>query len=216
MSKLINRENKDKLGFKNLLSRKHKRGLTRRDFIKSTVAAGTAASWMSSVSTTNPAFAAASGSVDKIYLGICPYCSVGCTHKIGVSGTNWNTGTVVDIWGDEDNPISKGGLCSKGAAAYFYHTSPNRETIPQIRVGDNNWENTTWAALLSTTGVNTAVSGNVPSVVQALSGAVHLNPDGPNSIAFLGSSHMTNEECYLYRKFVTLIGTANIEHQARI
>ena len=37
-----------------------------------------------------------------------------------------------------------------------------------------------------------------------------------DSIAFLGGAQNTNEECYLLQKVARLLGTAYVEHQARL
>ena len=37
-----------------------------------------------------------------------------------------------------------------------------------------------------------------------------------DAIASVGSAAMDNEECYIYRKFLTALGLVYIEHQARI
>ena len=39
---------------------------------------------------------------------------------------------------------------------------------------------------------------------------------GPDSVMFLGSAKVSNEQGYYIRKFVSMFGTNNIDHQARI
>ncbi|MBI5827985.1 MAG: hypothetical protein HZB20_00215 [Chloroflexi bacterium] len=43
---------------------------------------------------------------------ICPYCAVGCGQLVAVEN-----GRAVGIEGDPEHPISRGSLCSKGAAS---------------------------------------------------------------------------------------------------
>jgi predicted molibdopterin-dependent oxidoreductase YjgC len=48
-------------------------------------------------------------------------------------------------------------------------------------------------------------------------GAVNpANGFNSKSVAFLGSSHMNNEQNYTYRKMIAQFGSSNTEHQARI
>ncbi len=39
---------------------------------------------------------------------------------------------------------------------------------------------------------------------------------GPDSVQFLGSAKVSNEQAYYIRKFAAMFGTNNIDHQARI
>src|SRR3982750_3051659 len=49
---------------------------------------------------------------DSMARSVCPYCAVGCGQRVFVKD-----GKVVQIEGDPDSPISKGGLCPKGSAS---------------------------------------------------------------------------------------------------
>src|SRR5438477_13068164 len=60
---------------------------------------------------------------DKVVQSICPYCAVGCGQKVYVKDEK-----VVQIDGDPDSPISRGRLCSKGAAPENLAHSPTRQT----------------------------------------------------------------------------------------
>ena len=39
---------------------------------------------------------------------------------------------------------------------------------------------------------------------------------GADSVQFFGSAKVNNEQCYYIRKFATMFGTNNIDHQARL
>ena len=39
---------------------------------------------------------------------------------------------------------------------------------------------------------------------------------GPDSTYWVGSSKQSNEQAYMYRKFVSFFGTNNMDHQARV
>ncbi len=203
--------------------------ISRRDFLKITgagTAGGTLLNW--SLVGPNPALGA---TVSRTIKNICPYCSISCGIKCDVDDAG---PTVVDIYGDEDNVISRGRLCSKGSALLQLQNSNQRQLEPKVKYNGTWYKHSGggaagWADVLKT-GVgaaaqfslanwedeNTATPGpavSIDSVPRAM-GLARLND--PDSVAFWGSSHMTNEECYLYRKLITVFGTHNIEHQARI
>ncbi len=174
--------------------------LTRRQFLKATAAgaaAGPLAEWV-----VKPAPAGAAGP------GIpttCPYCSLGC----GMLGYKDQSGNIIDITGDPVHPYNEGAQCSKGAANWALMNSPARVLDgPKKRTGNGSWQDITWQQAIT-------------EIAQKLAQIKSTNPGvsgyaGADQVAFLGSSHMTNEECYLYRKLIALFGTNNIEHQARI
>ncbi len=221
-----------------------KRGITRRDFIKWSAAAGAAAK---AVDWTKVGPSLAAPTVANTYRNICPYCSVSCGVKVDVDNATHANGTIVDIYGDETNVLNQGSLCSKGSALYQLVNSPARVTEPRVKIGDGvdgtwyrhsggaeaGWLDifglTTWAdntytsntlnlANWETIGASgipdgTPGSGTYKTLPQSMA---DTRATDPNKAGFWGSSHLTNEECYLYRKLLTLYGTHNIEHQARI
>lgn len=202
-------------------------GLTRRDFLKATAATAAAGGFTSAldwgVVGPNPALAAEVGNnYDSITT--CPYCSVGCNMKVG-TGVGSASGSVVDIIGDPECVINKGALCSKGAAAIqlvnnsrrvgvadSIHTA-SRNYGPMKRTGDNAWEAVTWDSAM------TQIATAMMSARQASGEWVDASgrvTNTANGVAFLGCSHATNEENWLYRKLIANFGTNNTEHQARI
>lgn len=213
---------------------KNQSGLTRRDFLKASAATAAAGGFASALDWTlvgpNPALAAQVGNnYDKITT--CPYCSVGCNMRVG-TGVGSASGNVVDIIGDPDCPLNNGSLCSKGAAAIQLVNNSRRVGVsdsiqtasrtygPMKRTGGdgtasgNAWQAISWNQALTeiATGMvaarNTAGSGWLDA-----SGNVTGSASG---VAFLGCSHATNEENWLYRKMIADFGTNNVEHQARI
>ncbi len=219
-----------------------KRGITRRDFIKWSAAAGAAAK---AVDWTKIGPSMAAPTVANTYRNICPYCSISCGVKVDVDNAAHASGTIVDIYGDETSVLNRGSLCSKGSALYQLVDPTGavgaRVTEPRIKIGDGTdgtwyknstsgedgwldifgvsaWTDGAYADTVDMTGWETvdggvAGTGTIPTISKQLADARANNPD---SVAFWGSSHLTNEECYLYRKLITLFGTHNIEHQARI
>lgn len=203
---------------------KSKRGLTRRKFLKLSAAAGVGATMLEWADWTfvkpNPAVAA---EVAKTTISTCPYCAVSCNMVVATDAA----GNVVDIYGDEDNPINRGKLCSKGSAAVQLVNNNRRLGVPDSihaasdplrgnpgpmkRVGNDDWAPISWDQVMAEiAAAMTTARGAVPTDA---TGKVTGSAKG---VAFLGSSHATNEENWLYRKIIANFGTNNIEHQARI
>lgn len=213
-------------------------GLTRRDFLKVAGVAGATGGLASAIDWVavgpNPALAA---TVTNNYdiVTTCPYCSVGCNMRVGI---NHNANPeipdkVVDIIGDPDCPINKGALCSKGAAAIQLANNNRRVGYPGVRnavpalaasdpetgnpgplvrTGNGPWTAVSWDDAMA------QIAGAMVSARQATSGWITGGKvtGSAKGVAFLGCSHATNEENWLYRKMIADFGTNNVEHQARI
>jgi len=146
---------------------------------------------------------------DRVVKSVCPYCGVGCGQNVYVKD-----GTITDIEGDPDSPISQGCLCPKGAATFQLVTGSHRvhqvlyraprsrqwQPIPLDqamdmvaervkRARDEHWE-------------DTDEEGQ----------PVHRTL----SMAHLGGATLDNEENYLIKKLFTALGMIQIENQARI
>ncbi len=162
---------------------------------------------------------------------ICVYCATGC----GVVATVFD-GQVVDIEGDPENPINEGAMCSKGNAQPQLYLQNNlrrpdeirgplgRLTTPLRRTNKNKgenedpeWEAITWDQAWTEIIQNTRENVNAFYATNPLpdtDGNYVIN--GRNfPIAWLGSAWSNNEENYLFRKFMTMLGSNNIDHQAR-
>src|SRR3954463_10932005 len=73
---------------------------------------------------------------DKIVRSICPYCAVGCGQLVYV-----REGSVTQIEGDPDSPISRGRLCPKGSATRSLIDNPRRESkVKYRRPYSSHWE----------------------------------------------------------------------------
>ncbi len=207
---------------------KNQSGLTRRDFLKVAAAAG-ATGGVASVmdwAIVGPNLALADDKPAYDTVTTCPYCSVGCNMKVGIATEGPNLGKVVDIIGDPDCPINKGALCSKGAAAIQLVNNTRRVGVagsihaasaapnegPMKRTGDGAWAPITWAVAIDEIG------DAMLAARQATSGWITAGKvtNTAHGVAFLGCSHATNEENWIYRKMIANFGTNNTEHQARI
>lgn len=186
-------------GFENKLK------MTRRQFLKATAAAGAAGTLANWIYNPPPAGAAVSSGIPTI----CPFCSLGC----GMIGVPDGNGGVKDIYGDPIHPYNDGAQCSKGASNVALVNSPQRVTAgPLVRYGSTgSWQPISWENAMS--GIADTLASIKSSTLPTACSAGYAPAD---QVAFLGSSHMTNEECYFYRKLIALFGTNNIEHQARI
>ena len=140
---------------------------------------------------------------------ICPYCGVGCSIYLGVRGNE-----IVDVHGDKESPVNKGGLCVKGRFGFDFINHPDRLTKPLIRKEGR--------------GKDVKVDGNLQDVFREASWdeALELvtrklsqvkDKYGPDSIGVLSSAKFTNEENYLVQKFArAVLGTNNVDHCARL
>jgi len=126
----------------------------------------------------------------------CPYCGCGCGLVLGVRG-----GRIVRVTGDEEHPVNRGSLCVKGRFGLDFVHSPDRLTTPLIR-RDGKLEEATWDEALDL-------------VAKKLDEA--RSKHGPDAVAGLSSAKCTNEENYLFQKFMrAAVGTNNVDHCARL
>ncbi len=122
---------------------------------------------------------------------VCNYCGCGCP-------INYETrdGRIMRV-----SPLRDNYLCSKGRFGWDAVHSEERLTTPKIRVGDALVD-CTWDEALNVIVTNLNVI---------------KNKRGADAIGGLGSTRTTNEESYLFQKFLrTVVGTNNVDMLARI
>jgi formate dehydrogenase alpha subunit len=139
---------------------------------------------------------------------ICPYCGVGCSLYLGIRGQK-----VVQVRGDYESPVNKGGLCVKGRYGIDFVNHPDRLTRPLIRKEDapkgvsknkifEAFREADWDEALE-------------RVTKGL--ARILDRHGPDAIGVLSSAKCTNEDNYVIQKFArAVLGTNNVDHCARL
>ena len=143
---------------------------------------------------------------------ICPYC--GCGLLVTV-----NDGQVVNIEGDPDHPVNRGGLCSKGSSLYQLSrvsgvTNPHRLVKPRYRAaGSAEWQEVEWADAISAITAKVKATRDGTFVATDGGGRVVNRTEG---IACLGGAALDSEECYLLVKAMRALGLVYLEHQARI
>lgn len=127
---------------------------------------------------------------------ICGYCGVGCSLELNVFDNK-----IIKVTTDINAGMNKGTLCAKGRFGYEFVNSPERLTKPLIRK-NNEFVETTWEEALS------FVANKLTEI---------KNKYGSDSIAGLTSARCTNEDNYIFQKFIrAVIGTNNVDHCARL
>ena len=150
---------------------------------------------------------------------ICCYCSGGCGTIVSV-----RDGKLVDIEGDPDHPINRGGMCSKGSSQFGVNSiyedktgekiiNPNRLTKPMVRrAGKSEWEPLSWDQAIDE--ISTRIKKTRDENYETVSGGVTVNRC--EAIAHFGAAALDNEEGYIAQKLARGLGMTYIEHQARI
>ena len=147
---------------------------------------------------------------------ICAYCGVGCGLYLGVRGN-----TVVRARGDHSNPVNQGELCVRGRFGYQFVHSPDRLTSPLVQaydpfgptLGSEVGARSVTRPLVKQKGEFVEVTWD-QAIRYVASTLPHYRGD---QFAALSSAKCTNEENYLFQKFVrAVMGTNNIDHCARL
>ena len=129
-------------------------------------------------------------------LTTCPYCGCGCTLVLSVRDNR-----IVQSTARPDAGISGGLLCVKGRFGFDFISHPDRLTQPLIR-RDGELTPATWDEALD------YVAERLTAVKDA---------HGPDAIAGLSSAKCSNEENYVFQRFMrAAIGTNNVDHCARL
>lgn len=148
----------------------------------------------------------------KEFTTACNFCSCGCGMVCSV-----RDGKLLQLEGDPDHAVNAGALCSKGAAMKATHDSPQRVRKPMYRApGSDKWEEISWDAALGKVAAKVKEVRDATWVRTENVGGTEHPVNRTDGIAFLGGAQNTNEECYLFKKAFSVLGTAYIEHQARL
>jgi predicted molibdopterin-dependent oxidoreductase YjgC len=107
---------------------------------------------------------------------------------------------VVGVSAGEEVGTNRGSLCVRGRFGYDYVNHPDRLTVPLIRK-NGALQEASWDEALS--------------LVAAMLNRVILN-SGPEAVGGLISPRSTNEEAYLFQKFIRrVVGTRNVDSTGR-
>jgi formate dehydrogenase major subunit len=147
---------------------------------------------------------------DSEVQSVCPFCGVGCQVSLKVKD-----GAVKSVDGI-NGPANEGRLCVKGRFGYDYIHHPHRLTRPMIRRADAppkglNVDPANWQSVFREADWDEALD-------IAADGLKRLRDDhGGTSIAGFGSAKCTNEEAYLFQKFIRQgFGHNNVDHCTRL
>ena len=126
---------------------------------------------------------------------VCGHCSVGCAVDAVVENGVWVRQEPVF-----DSPINLGAHCAKGAALREHGHGEYRLRTP-MKLVNGKYQKITWDQALN------EISAKMLELKKQ---------SGPDSVFIVGSSKHSNEQAYLLRKWVSLWGSNNCDHQARI
>lgn len=136
---------------------------------------------------------------------ICPFCGVGCQVSLKAKG-----GKIVKVDGI-DGPANEGRLCVKGRFGFDYIHHPHRLTKPLIRRDD---------APAKGLNVDPGDWGDVfreATWDEALDAAAGGLRGRGRAVAGFGSAKCSNEEAYLFQKFIRQgFGHNNVDHCTRL
>ena len=148
---------------------------------------------------------------DSTHDSICPFCGVGCQTTVSVKNND-----IIKVDGRQ-GPANRGKLCVKGRFGMDYVMSSQRLTQPMVRRDD------------APKSANTKIeNGKIldyfrpVSWDEAISAAADgfkmiAEEKGSQALCGFGSAKGTNEEAYLFQKFIRQgFGTNNVDHCTRL
>jgi ferredoxin-nitrate reductase len=133
------------------------------------------------------------------YTSTCCYCGVGC----GVVINKEKNGTI-SLEGDQNHPVNKGMLCSKGLNLHYtVNDKSDRLLYPQMRYNKSMpLQRVTWDEAMERTA----------AVFKTF-----IEKYGPDSVAFYASGQCLTEEYYVLNKLMKgFIGSNNIDTNSRL
>ncbi|MFT7494828.1 MAG: formate dehydrogenase major subunit [Alteromonas macleodii] len=148
---------------------------------------------------------------EKTVKTVCPFCGVGCQTEVSVKGND-----IIKVDGRQ-GPANRGKQCVRGRFGMDYVMSPERLTKPLIwrddspkradqpldlaQLGDY-FRETTWEEAME------RAAGGFNTI---------LERDGGQALCGFDSAKGTNEEAYLFQKFIRQgFGTNNVDHCTRL
>jgi formate dehydrogenase alpha subunit len=155
---------------------------------------------------------------------ICGYCGVGCEIEYAR-----RDGQILYAQSTPQATVNGEFLCTKGRYGWDFATSPDRLTMPLIRrdlayelgLSDQPWQMPEESPLeavkprVEERFVAVDWDTALEIVVGRLAGVVQSH--GPDAVMGLASARCTNEDNYLFQKFIRAgVGTSNIDHCARL
>ncbi|MCV6586423.1 MAG: formate dehydrogenase subunit alpha [Marinibacterium sp.] len=146
---------------------------------------------------------------DREVESVCPFCGVGCKVSLKVKDDK------VKFVEGINGPANEGRLCVKGRFGFDYIHHPHRLTKPLIRREDAPPKG------LNVDPGNLSTHFREASWDEALDlaakGLIKLRDEDPRAVAGFGSAKCTNEEAYLFQKFIRQgFKHNNVDHCTRL
>ena len=134
--------------------------------------------------------------MEKTVKTICSFCGVGCTLRLEVRDES-----IKRVSAEYGDGVNNGLLCGRGRFGYEYADSPERLKTPLIK-RDGRLERATWDEALG----------------YAAERLLEIKKSGGGAaIGGIAGGRTTNEEIYLFQKFLRAgLGTNNIDSIARL
>jgi formate dehydrogenase major subunit len=192
----------------------HRTEFSRRDWLKYSVGAGVGLAIDSLVDVSKVRAANQDLKLSNVseFTTSCNFCSCGCGMVASV-----REGKLVAMEGDYDHIVNRGSLCAKGVSMFATHASPNRLKTPLYRApGSDHWEEISWDQAVDKIAQKIKQTRDIGWIATEKFGDVDVPVNRTDTFAFMGGAQNTNEECYLFQKAARLLGTAFVEHQARL
>ena len=128
--------------------------------------------------------------------GICAFCSSGC--QIEYHARNGRIERVTS----SDDGFNRGNLCINGRFGFAAFNAPGRITAPLMKDGSGQLKKVSWDQALVAVATGLKDTATV---------------SGGGAVAGIGSPRVTNEESYLFQKFLRgALGSNNIDSEARL
>jgi formate dehydrogenase major subunit len=128
---------------------------------------------------------------------VCTHCSVGCAIDAIVTDGVWVRQEPVF-----DSPINLGAHCAKGASVREHGMTEHSHRLKYpMKLVAGKYRRISWETAINEIG----------DKLLAI-----RKESGPDAVFWVGSSKHNNEQAQMFRKFVSMFGTNNMDHQARI
>jgi predicted molibdopterin-dependent oxidoreductase YjgC len=135
---------------------------------------------------------------------VCSYCGCGCNLTLHVRRNE-----IIRV-SSKPETLNEGWLCAKGRFGYGFIKSPERLTKPLIRVAPKDVTSEDPLMLFREVSWEEALSHTAKRLITI------KDKNGSDSVGGLASARCTNEENFLFQKFMrAVIGTNNVDHCAR-
>jgi len=128
---------------------------------------------------------------------VCTHCSVGCAVDAVVQNGVWIRQEPVF-----DSPLNLGAHCAKGASIREHGMTHDSHRLKYpVKLEGGKWKRITWDQAYD------EISKKLADI---------RKESGPDALFIVGSSKHNNEQAMLLRKWASLWGSNNTDHQARI